>query len=237
MESLWKILVVFGCVYFMKMYQVVWSRDRLPNTVFLGFPGGSDGKESACIVGDLSLIPGLGRSPRGRHGNPLQYSCLEKPHGQGSLEGYSPWCCKELDMTEQLSLAHQVVHLQFLLFFSMWSHRSIKFKNARPISEQWPDFQPQLCMEHRVWKDCSKVSEVKWSEAARSCPTLCNPMDYKPTQVSQSMGFSRQEYWSGVPFSSPKESQTTIQLASLFRSHDLGGPCPYYTQNMQKLSE
>ena len=172
MESLWKILVVFGCVYFMKMYQVVWSRDRLPNTVFLGFPGGSDGKESACIVGDLSLIPGLGRSPRGRHGNPLQYSCLEKPHGQGSLKGYSPWCCKELDMTEQLSLAHQVVHLQFLLFFSMWSHCSIKFKNARPISEQWPDFQPQLCMEHRVWKDCSKVSEVKLLSRV---PLFANP--------------------------------------------------------------
>ena len=43
----------------------------------LGFPGGSDGKESACYVGDLGLIPGLGRSPRGGHGNPLQYSCLE----------------------------------------------------------------------------------------------------------------------------------------------------------------
>ena len=42
-----------------------------PNT---GFPGGSDGKESACSVGDLGLIPGLGRSPGGRHGNPLQYS-------------------------------------------------------------------------------------------------------------------------------------------------------------------
>ena len=40
--------------------------------VFLGFPGGSDGKESACIVRDPGLIPGLGRSPGGGHGNPLQ---------------------------------------------------------------------------------------------------------------------------------------------------------------------
>ena len=40
------------------------------------FPGGSNGKESACNVGDLGLIPGLGRSPRGGHSNPLQYSCL-----------------------------------------------------------------------------------------------------------------------------------------------------------------
>ena len=45
----------------------------------MGFPGGSDGKESACNAGDLGLIPGLGRCPGGVHGNPLQYSCLENP--------------------------------------------------------------------------------------------------------------------------------------------------------------
>ena len=65
------------------------------------FPGRSDGKESA--LGDLGLVPGLGRSPRGGHGIPLQYSCLENPHGQRSLVGYSPWGGKESDMTEQLS--------------------------------------------------------------------------------------------------------------------------------------
>ena len=51
------------------------------------FPGGSDGKESACSVGDLRLIPGLERLPGGGHGNPLQYSCLENPHEQKSLGG------------------------------------------------------------------------------------------------------------------------------------------------------
>ena len=56
-----------------------------------GFPGGSDGKGSTCNAGDLGSIPGLGRSPGGGHGNPLQYSCLENPHGQRSLAGYSPW--------------------------------------------------------------------------------------------------------------------------------------------------
>ena len=45
----------------------------------LGFPGGSDGKESACNAADLGSISGLGRSPREGHGNPLQYSCLENP--------------------------------------------------------------------------------------------------------------------------------------------------------------
>ena len=46
--------------------------------------GGSNSKESAYNVGDLSSTPGLGRSPGEGHGNPLQYSCLENPHGQRS---------------------------------------------------------------------------------------------------------------------------------------------------------
>ena len=47
--------------------------------VFLGFPVGSDGKKSTYKAGNLSLIPGWGRSPGAGHGNPLQYSCLENP--------------------------------------------------------------------------------------------------------------------------------------------------------------
>ena len=64
-----------------------------PTPGFMDFPGGSDGKESACNAGDLGSIPGRG------HGNPLQYPCLENPHGQRSLVGYSPWGLKESDMT------------------------------------------------------------------------------------------------------------------------------------------
>ena len=54
-----------------------WRKDRLPTPVFLGFPGDSDGKESVCDVGDLGLIPGLGRSPS--EGTGYWYSCLENP--------------------------------------------------------------------------------------------------------------------------------------------------------------
>ena len=65
----------------------------------MGFPGSSDSKESACNMGDLSSIPGLGRSPGGGHGNPLQYSCLPGEfHGQRILAGYSHGVSKELDM-------------------------------------------------------------------------------------------------------------------------------------------
>ena len=50
----------------------------------LGFPGGSDHKESAYNAGDPGSIPGLGRSPRGGNGNLLQYSCLENPMDRGA---------------------------------------------------------------------------------------------------------------------------------------------------------
>ena len=71
----------------------------------MGFPGSSAGKKSACNAGDLGSIPGLGRFPGGGLGKPLQYSCLENPHGQRSLPGYSPWGHKESGPTERLSTA------------------------------------------------------------------------------------------------------------------------------------
>ena len=67
---------------------------------------GSVGQESACnmgVTGDTGLIPGLGRSPGGGNGNPLQYFCLKKSHGQRSLVGYSPKGLRESDTTEQLT--------------------------------------------------------------------------------------------------------------------------------------
>ena len=78
---------------------------------YIGFPCGPIGKESACNVGDLDLIPGLERYFGGGHGNPLQYSCLENPHRQRSLVSCRPWGHKESDMTEQLSMhAHACAH-------------------------------------------------------------------------------------------------------------------------------
>ena len=86
--------------------QLPWS--LLRESIRKGFPGGSDGKESTYNAGDLGSIPGLGRFPGGGHGNPFQYSCLENPHGQRSLVGYSPWGRKESDMTDRLSTAQHI---------------------------------------------------------------------------------------------------------------------------------
>ena len=64
--------------------------DDLGQLHLMELPCGSEGGESTCSAGDLGSIPGLGRSPGGEHGKPLQYSCLV---------GYSPWGRKESDMT------------------------------------------------------------------------------------------------------------------------------------------
>ena len=52
----------------------------------MGFPGGSDSKESAFIAGNLGSVPGSGRSPGGEHGSPLQYSCLENSMDRGAWQ-------------------------------------------------------------------------------------------------------------------------------------------------------
>ena len=69
-----------------------------------GFPGGSDGKESACSFGDLGWIPGSGRSPGGGNGNPLQYSCLGNPLNRGAWRAIVQGVSKSRTATEQPTL-------------------------------------------------------------------------------------------------------------------------------------
>ena len=78
------------------------------------------------------MIPGLGRSPGGGHGNSLQYSCLENPHGQRTLVDYSPWRCSESDMTERQSTAQayfpiRPISLNLCLFPSKATELILKF--------------------------------------------------------------------------------------------------------------
>ena len=82
----------------------------------MDFPDGSDGKESACNVEDLGLIPGLGKSPGRGHGNPLQYSCLQNPHGQKS------------PATKHTALLFQPSHLWTAL--SSWKEQLKRSLNA-----------------------------------------------------------------------------------------------------------
>ena len=77
----------WSCPQYPQLIEVEWK-------IELGFPDGSDGKESACNAGDLGLIPGLGRSPGEGNGNPLQYSCLENSMDRG------PWRAVVLGITK-----------------------------------------------------------------------------------------------------------------------------------------
>ena len=75
----------------------------LRNNATVNFPGGSvveNPPANAGDTGDPGSIPGSGRSRGGGNGNPLQYFLSGKSNGQRSLVGYSPWSCKESDMTE-----------------------------------------------------------------------------------------------------------------------------------------
>ena len=116
----------------------------------MGFPGASDGKESTYNEGDQGLIPELGRSPGGGHGNPLQYSGLENPHGQRSLAGYSPGGHKESDMTERLS-----THMQ-----TRDSRASLAAQTVKNLpAVRRPEFNP--------W-----VGKVPWRRAWQPSPVF-----------------------------------------------------------------
>jgi len=89
------------------------EKDRLPTPVFLGFPCSSVAKESACNVGDLGSIPGLGKIPWRRERLPTPVFWPGEFHGL-----YSPWGCKESEMTEtnntKFSFKNQTGDLTYL---------------------------------------------------------------------------------------------------------------------------
>ena len=89
------------------------ERDRLPTPVFLGFPGGSVSKESTLQCRRPGFNPWVGKIPWRRAWQPTPVFLPGESHGQRSLAGYSPWCRKESDMTEWLSIAHHRLKFRF----------------------------------------------------------------------------------------------------------------------------
>ena len=89
-----------------------WMELYDPAFLNLGFPSGSDGKESACDVGDLGLLPGSGRSPGGGHWQPTLVLLPGESHGQRTEMGYSPWGRKESDTVDRIqsTLATSPLH-------------------------------------------------------------------------------------------------------------------------------
>ena len=129
---------------------------------------------------DVGSIPGSGRSPGEGTGYPLQYSCLEKSHGQRSLAGYSPWGCKELDTTEWLN-THMTPYIWIYIYIhihealNIWHILCILwfFRNKDWVESECSFMLPRspssllqikyiIPMPHRcvcfsnflLWKDC-----------------------------------------------------------------------------------
>ena len=118
-------------------------------------------------MGDLGSIPGSRRSPGGRHGNPLQHSCLENPHGQRNLAGYSPWGRKVSDTTEWLS-----IHIFLILYnISLWliyfttgsSYFLIPFSYfTQPLMQLLSDIQ-QFLYVYESTSECIYLFKLEWS--------------------------------------------------------------------------
>ena len=94
---------------------------------WLGFPGGAVGRNLAANAGDVSLIPGSFPWRRKWHPNPVFLP--GESHGQRSLEGYSPWGCKELDTTLWLSTAVQPFWLEIKLLLLKWVSSTLKLSS------------------------------------------------------------------------------------------------------------
>ena len=134
----------------------------------LGFPGGSVSKESACNVGNLGSIPGLGISPRGGHGNPLQYSCLENPQGQRSLVGCSPYGRRvELDwVTQHSTLKHYPHYMSYRkdkpnIESLVWPEQveeprqKVTLKPREKCQPLMINPKTGMKMDHRIWQSRS----------------------------------------------------------------------------------
>ena len=165
--------------------------------VYQGFPDSSSGKESACYAGDTrdgGLIPGSGRSPGGGSGNPLQYSCLENLRDRGAWLQSMDYT--ELDITEHMAAAATAAtSLQLCLTL------------CDPVDGSPPGSPVPGILQARTleWVAVSFSNAWKWKLKVKSL----NRVQLLATswtaahQAPPSMGFSRQEYWSGVPLPSP----------------------------------
>ena len=83
----------------------------------MGFPGGSDGKESACSAGDGGSVPGSGRSPGEGNGNPLQYSCLGNPTDRGAW-----WATVRGDAKSRTQLSNSFFHFYTYSYMCMYMY-------------------------------------------------------------------------------------------------------------------
>ena len=139
----------------------------------MGLPGDSDAKASTCNAGGLSSILRSGRSPRGGHGNPLQYSCLENPMDRGAWQATVRGVTKSQDRTKRRTLLLSKGPENAL---GSLPSRTRGLQAPAPQARPWLPLCPQPretpCKTWaRIW--ASKPSETSWAELETPC--LCYP--------------------------------------------------------------
>ena len=158
-----------------------------------GFPGGSDGEQSACSAGDPGSIPGSGRSPGEGTGNPLQYSCLGNPmdrgtlprksHGQRSLEGYSPWGHRvrhdwaTTSHTSTLQGTEAMLTSKTCYWNCCHVSKGLVTSLKRPLSTS---LQNETVDQDSSFETHSAYHAAAAAKSLQSCPTLCGPTDGSP---------------------------------------------------------
>ena len=159
----------------------------------MGFPGGASGKEPTCQCRrHETWVWSLGWEDPLEKGMAIHSSILgwripwtEEPSRLQPMGSQ-----RIIDMTEWLN-----EHLGSI--FQVAIEMCLKSFSPKPGDSYSPWVEPGLIYP------CIRVAWPSESEVAKSCPTLCNPMNSSLHQAPPSMGFSRQEYWSGLPFPSP----------------------------------
>ena len=121
----------------------------------VAFPGGLEGKTSACNAGDPGSIPGSGRSPGEGNGNPLQYS-PGKSHGRRSLIGYSPWGHEESDTTQLQQQIQLNIHLPCVGRYVCVSMYTSAHANSVVRACSSPQVQPCQCRRHGFSPDLGR---------------------------------------------------------------------------------
>ena len=142
----------------------------------------------------MGSVPGSGRSPRGGHGNPFQYYCLENPMDRGAWWATGHRVAKESDTTSDLAAAAAAKSLQQCL--SLRPYRQQPTRLPRP----WDSLSKNTGVGCHFLLQCIKVKSE--SEDAQSCPTLSDPMDYSlPGSFVYGIFQARVLEWGAIAYS------------------------------------
>ena len=183
----------------------------------LVFPGGSVCQESTCNAGDLGLIPGSGSSlekDMATHSRILAWriSWTEEPGGlqsMGSQRAGHDWATtsspRHLFSVVWLGCAFMCFHVFFFLRFAKF-FRSVGWWFSFMMENSWSWLLQLLLLLHPLpyFSEFPLTYGPPHAKSLQSCPTLCDPIGGSP-QALPSLGFSRQEHWSGLPFPSPMQ--------------------------------